>query len=77
MFISLSSGLCQFVQSSTASPSLLSSIGMKLEYQFGRTAQSGMALAYEPSFDKLVCGLGERGFTTSKYGLDFFKIWRR
>ena len=79
MFISLSSGLCQFVQSSTASPSLLSSIGMKLEYQFGRTAQSGMALAYEPSFDKLVCGLGERGFTTSKrqYGLDFFRIWRR
>jgi translocation and assembly module TamB len=79
MFISLSSGLCQFVQSSTASPSLLSTIGMKLEYQFGRTSQSGMALAYEPSFDKLVCGLGERGFSTSKrqYGLDFFKIWRR
>lgn len=79
LFVSLSSGLCQFVQSSTASPSLLSSIGMKLEYQFGRTAQSGMALAYEPSFDKLVCGLGERGFSTSKrqYGLDFFRIWRR
>ncbi len=79
MFISLSSGLCQFVQSSTASPSLLSSIGMKLEYQFGPTARSGMALAYEPSFDKLVCGLGERGFTTSKrqYGLDLFRIWRR
>ena len=52
---------------------------MKLEYQFGRTAQSGMALAYEPSFDKLVCGLGERGFSTSKkqVGLDFFRIWRR
>ena len=79
MFISLSSGLCSFVQSSTASPSLLSTIGMKLEYQFGRTSQSGMALAYEPSFDKLVCGLGERGFSTSKrqYGLDFFRIWRR
>jgi translocation and assembly module TamB len=79
MFVSLSSGLCQFVQSSTASPSLLSSIGMKLEYQFGRTAPSGMAFAYEPSFDKLVCGLGERGFSTSKrqYGLDLFRIWRR
>jgi len=79
MFISLSSGLCRFVQSSTASPSLLSSIGMKLEYQFGRTAQSGMAFAYEPSFDALVCGLGERGFSASKrqYGLDFFRIWRK
>jgi hypothetical protein len=52
---------------------------MKLEYQFGRTAQSGMAFAYEPSFDALVCGLGERGFSASKrqYGLDFFRIWRK
>jgi translocation and assembly module TamB len=80
LFISLTSGLCQFLPSSTtASPSLLSSIGVKLEYQFGRTLQSGVAVAYEPSFDKLVCGLGERGFSTSKkqVGLDFFRIWRR
>lgn len=80
LFISLTSGLCQFLPSSTsASPSLLSSIGMKLEYQFGRSSQSGVAAAYEPSFDKLVCGLGERGFTTAKkqVGLDFFRIWRR
>jgi translocation and assembly module TamB len=76
LFISLTSGLCQFLPSSTtASPSLLSSIGVKLEYQFGRTSQSGVAAAYEPSFDKLVCGLGERGFSTSKkqVGLDFFQ----
>jgi len=80
MFVSLTSGLCQFLPSSTsASPSLLSSIGLKLEYQFGRNLQSGVAFAYEPSFDKLVCGLGERGFSTTKkqVGLDFFRIWRR
>jgi autotransporter translocation and assembly factor TamB len=80
LFLSLTSGLCQFLPSSTsASPSLLSSIGVKLEYQFGRTSPSGVAAAYEPSFDKLVCGLGERGFSTSKkqVGLDFFRIWRR
>jgi translocation and assembly module TamB len=78
LFVSLSSGLCQFT-TTTASPSLLSTIGVKLEYQFGRTAQSGVAAAYEPSFDKLVCGVGERGFSTSKrqVGLDFFRIWRR
>jgi translocation and assembly module TamB len=80
MFLSLSSGLCQFLPTSTAaSPSLFSTIGVKVEYQFGRAGRSGMAAAYEPSFDKLVCGVGERGFTTSKrqYGLDFFRIWRR
>ena len=80
LFISLTSGLCQFLPSSTtASPSLLSSIGVKLEYQFGRTSRSGVAAAYEPSFDKLVCGLGERGFSTAKkqVGFDFFRIWRR
>ena len=78
LFISLSSGLCQFT-TPTASPSLLSTIGAKLEYQFDRSARSGVAFAYEPSFDKLVCGLGERGFSTSKrqVGIDFFKIWRR
>jgi translocation and assembly module TamB len=78
LFVSLTSGLCQFT-STAASPSLLSTIGLKLEYQFGRTAQSGVAAAYEPSFDKLVCGVGERGFSTSKkqVGLDFFRIWRR
>jgi len=78
-FVSLTSGLCQFVSSTTAAPSFLSGIGVKLELQFARNAQSGVAFAYEPSFDKLVCGLGERGFTTAKrqVGLDFFKIWRR
>jgi translocation and assembly module TamB len=41
MFISLTSGLCQFLPSSTsASPSLLSSIGVKLEYQFGRRSRA-------------------------------------
>ncbi len=77
-FVSLTSGLCSFLPSqTTASPSLLSSIGVKLEYQL--TGQSGVAFAYEPSFDKLVCGLGERGFSTAKkqVGLDFFRIWRR
>lgn len=80
MFVSLTSGLCQFLpQSTAAGPSLFSSIGVKLEYQFGRSLQSGVAAAYEPSFDKLVCGLGERGFSTSKkqVGLDVFRIWRR
>lgn len=80
LFISLTSGLCQFLPSQTAaSPSLLSTIGIKLEYQLGRSARSGVAAAYEPSFDKLVCGVGERGFSTSKkqVGLDFFRIWRR
>ena len=80
LFMSLSSGLCQFLPTSTAaSPSLLSTIGVKLEYQFGRSARSGVAFAYEPSFDKLVCGVGERGFSTSKrqVGFDFFRIWRR
>lgn len=78
VFVSLSSGLCQFT-STAASPSLLSTIGMKLEYQFGRQGRSGLAFAYEPSFDKLVCGVGERGFSTAKrqVGLDIFKIWRR
>jgi translocation and assembly module TamB len=78
LFVSLSSGLCQFTTAAT-SPSFLSTIGLKLEYQFGRSAQSGVAAAYEPSFDKLVCGVGERGFSTSKrqVGLDFFRIWRR
>lgn len=77
MFISLTSGLCSFLPSSAAAaPSLLSSIGVKLEYQFGLT---GVAAAYEPSFDKLVCGIGERGFSTAKkqVGFDFFRIWRR
>jgi translocation and assembly module TamB len=82
MFVSLTSGLCTFLptsNSAAASPSLLSTIGLKLEYQFGRSARSGVAAAYEPSFDKLVCGLGERGFSTSKkqVGFDFFRIWRR
>ena len=78
LFISLSSGLCQFT-TTTASPSLLSTIGVKLDYQFGRTAQSGVSAAYEPSFDKLVCGVGERGFSTSKrqVGFDLYRIWRR
>ena len=78
LFVSLSSGLCQFTTAAT-SPSFLSTIGLKVEYQFGRSAQSGVAAAYEPSFDKLVCGVGERGFSTSKrqVGLDFFRIWRR
>jgi translocation and assembly module TamB len=80
LFVSLTSGLCQFLPSTaTASPSLLSTIGLKMEYQFGRSSQSGVAFAYEPSFDKLVCGVGERGFSTSKkqVGLDLFRIWRR
>lgn len=80
LFVSLTSGLCQFLPSTaTASPSLLSTIGLKMEYQFGRSAQSGVAFAYEPSFDKLVCGVGERGFSTSKkqVGLDLFRIWRK
>jgi hypothetical protein len=70
--------LCQFT-TTAASPSFLSTIGVKLEYQFGQSAKSGVAAAYEPSFDKLVCGVGERGFSTSKrqVGLDFFRIWRR
>ncbi|MGH9386452.1 MAG: translocation/assembly module TamB domain-containing protein, partial [Vicinamibacterales bacterium] len=78
-FVSLTSGLCQFVSSTTTAPSFLSGIGVKLELQFARNATSGVAFAYEPSFDKLVCGLGERGFSTAKrqVGLDFFKIWRR
>jgi translocation and assembly module TamB len=78
LFISLSSGLCQFT-TTTTSPSLLSTIGLKLDYQFGRTATSGVSAAYEPSFDKLVCGLGERGFSTSKrqVGFDLYRIWRR
>jgi len=44
-----------------------------------RSANSGVSFAYEPSFDKLVCGLGERGFSTNKkqVGFDFFRIWRR
>ena len=80
MFMSLTTGLCQFVPSSTASaPSIFSSIGVKLEYLFGRSNNSGMSAAYEPSFDKLVCGIGERGFSTTKkqVGFDFFRIWRR
>ena len=80
MFISLTSGLCQFLPSRTsASSSLLSSIGVKVEYQFGRSGRSGVAAAYEPSFDTIVCGLGERGFSTSnkQFGLDFFRIWRK
>ena len=80
LFVSLTSGLCQFLPSTaTASQSLLSTIGLKMEYQFGRSAQSGVAFAYEPSFDKLVCGVGERGFSTSKkqVGLDLFRIWRK
>ena len=78
LFMSLSSGLCQFT-TTTASPSLLSTIGVKLDYQFGRTARSGVSAAYEPSFDKLVCGVGERGFSTSKrqVGFDLYRIWRR
>jgi hypothetical protein len=79
MFLSLTSGLCQFTSRSTASPSLLSTIGVKVEYQFGRSARSGVAAAYEPSFDNLVCGVGERGFSTSnkQFGFDFFRIWRK
>ena len=78
LFISLSTGLCQFT-TTNASPSILSTIGVKLDYQFGRTAQSGVSAAYEPSFDKLVCGVGERGFSTSKrqVGFDLYRIWRK
>lgn len=78
LFISLSSGLCSFASSAT-SPSLLQTVGAKLEYQFGRNGRSGLAASYEPSFDKLVCGVGERGFTTAKrqVGFDIFRIWRR
>ena len=78
LFMSLSSGLCQFT-TTTASPSLLSTIGLKLDYQFGPTARSGVSAAYEPSFDKLVCGVGERGFSTSKrqVAFDLYRIWRR
>jgi translocation and assembly module TamB len=79
-FVSLTSGLCQFLQSRTsASPSLLSTIGVKVEYQFGRSGRSGVAAAYEPSFDTLVCSAGERGFSTSnkQFGIDFFRIWRK
>jgi translocation and assembly module TamB len=80
MFMSLTSGLCQLLPSAAATaPSFLASIGVKLEYSFGVNANSGVAAAYEPSFDKLVCGLGERGFSTNKkqVGFDFFRIWRR
>ncbi len=80
LFMSLTSGLCQLLPSSAATaPSFLASIGVKLEYSFGVNANSGVAAAYEPSFDKLVCGLGERGFSTNKkqVGFDFFRIWRR
>ena len=74
------SGLCQLLPSAAATaPSFLASIGVKLEYSFGVNANSGVSAAYEPSFDKLVCGLGERGFSTNKkqVGFDFFRIWRR
>jgi translocation and assembly module TamB len=77
-FMSLTSGLCQLLPSSPATaPSFLASIGVKLEYQIA--TNSGVAFAYEPSFDKLVCGLGERGFSTNKkqVGFDLFRIWRR
>jgi hypothetical protein len=80
LFMSLTSGLCQLLPSSAATaPSFLASIGVKLEYQFRRSANSGVSFAYEPSFDKLVCGLGERGFSTNQkqWGFDFFRIWRR
>ena len=79
-FMSLTSGLCQLLPSAPATaPSFLASIGVKLEYQFASSANSGVSFAYEPSFDKLVCGLGERGFSTNKkqVGFDFFRIWRR
>jgi hypothetical protein len=79
-FMSLTSGLCQLLPSAPATaPSFLASIGVKLEYQFANSANSGVSFAYEPSFDKLVCGLGERGFSTNKkqVGFDFFRIWRR
>lgn len=84
MFISATSGLCQvgqvFRQSSSGAPSLLSSIGVKTEYRFGRTSPAGVSFAYEPSFDKLVCnGVVDVGFTTAKkqVGFDFFRVWRR
>ena len=84
LFVSLTSGLCQVGQlfnpnSTTGAPPLLSGLGAKVEYRFGRTSPSGVAFAYEPSFDKLVCGIGERGFSTAKkqVGFDFFRVWRR
>jgi translocation and assembly module TamB len=84
LFLSATSGLCQvgqvFRQSSAAAPSILSSIGAKVEYRFGRSSPSGVSGAYEPSFDKLVCnGVIDIGFTTSKkqVGFDFFRVWRR
>jgi translocation and assembly module TamB len=84
LFISATSGLCQvgqvFRQSSAGAPSILSSIGAKVEYRFGSSSPAGVSGAYEPSFDKLVCnGVVDIGFTTSKkqVGFDFFRVWRR
>ena len=84
MFFSATTGLYQvgqlFQSASARAPSILSSLGAKFEYRFGRGAGNGISGSYEPPFDNLVCsGVADRGFTASKrqVGIDLFRIWRR
>jgi translocation and assembly module TamB len=77
-FLSLTSGLC-VANSAAAGPRFTEGLGVRAEYRFGRTSDAGVAFAYEPSFDRLICSGVVDQFNTSKkqIGLDFFRIWRR
>lgn len=78
LFVTATSGLCQ-IKPQAGSSWLLESLGMKLEYRFGRASPAGASASYEPSFDKLTCGAANVGFSSQRkqVGIDIFRVWRR
>jgi len=79
LFVTATYGLCQLGQAAVDTR-LLSSLGAKLEYRFGRTSPAGVSFSYEPSFEKVICrGAADVDLTGSRQqvGFDFFRVWRR
>jgi hypothetical protein len=78
-FITATYGLCQISQAS-ADRQLLSSLGAKIEYRFGRASPAGVSMTYEPSLQDVICrGTADAGVTANRqqFGFDIFRVWRR